>query len=100
MNNADALLPLLKVDLGVKTDVYDTRFTQYLEAAQQAIEREGVTLTDSVEDYQLVVMYAAWLWRKRDFPSASLKDGDKMPRMIRYALNNRVFSQKMGDTNG
>jgi len=100
MNNASALLPLLKIDLGVKTDAYDTRFTQYLEAAQQAIEREGVTLTDSVEDDQLVVMYAAWLWRKRDFPPGNATQGDKMPRMIRYALNNRVYSQKMGAEDG
>jgi hypothetical protein len=36
----------------------------------------------------LVVMYAAWLWRKRD-------NMEGMPRMLRYALNNRIFQEKM-----
>lgn len=93
MSNASALLPLLKIDLGIKTDAYDSRLTQYLENAASEIEREGATLTDSVDDNQLVIMYAAWTWRKRD-------SGEGMPRMLRYALNNRVFSQKMGEENG
>ena len=36
---------------------------------------------------QLIVMYAAWLWRKRD-------GMDAMPMMLRRALNNRVFGEK------
>ena len=83
------LLSLLKIDLGITTQAYDIRLIAYLEAAQKEIEREGVTLGNGVDDSQLIVMYAAWLWRRRD-------SGDGMPRMLRYALNNRVFSQKMG----
>lgn len=44
---------------------------------------------DTVEDGQLVVMYAAYLYRKR------ADDAPVMPRMLRYALNNRLFSQKV-----
>lgn len=93
MSNASALLPLLKIDLGIKTNAYDSRLTQYIENAASEIECEGATLTDSVDDNQLVIMYAAWTWRKRD-------SGEGMPRMLRYALNNRVFSQKMGEQDG
>ena len=39
------------------------------------------------QDRDLVVMYAAYLWRSRS-------TGEDMPRMLRYALNNRLFSRK------
>lgn len=84
------LLSMLKVDLGIKsTTAYDERLSQYIEAADQAITEMGATLDYSVlKDNQLVVMYAAWTWRKRD-------SGEGMPRMLRYALNNRIFSEKV-----
>ena len=84
------LLDMLKIDLGIMSTAYDDRLGQYILSAQERIEREGVKDLDldaSMEDMQLVVMYAAWLWRKRDNMEA-------MPRMIRYALNNRLFAQK------
>jgi hypothetical protein len=90
MDNA-TILTMLKVDLGIRnTTAYDARLTQYISAAKQAITREGATLQPVAEDMQLIVMYAAWLWRRRD-------SGEGMPRMLRYSLNNRVFSEKMGD---
>lgn len=84
------LLSMLKVDLGIKsTSAYDERLSQYIEAADQAITEMGATLDYTVlKDNQLVVMYAAWTWRKRD-------SGEGMPRMLRYALNNRIFSEKV-----
>lgn len=83
------MLEMLKIDLGITTTAYDERLGQYLNSAQQMIEREGVTALDlsALEDKQLVVMYAAWLWRRRD-----TQEG--MPRMLRWALNNRIFSEK------
>lgn len=85
----EQLLAMLKVDLKINTTAYDTRLTQYINSAKEMIGTEGVTLdiTD-LEDAQLVVMYAGWLWRKRD-------SGEGMPRGLRYALNNRLFSEKM-----
>lgn len=85
-----ALLSMLKVDLGIKsTTAYDERLSQYIEAADQAITEMGAALDYTVlKDNQLVVMYAAWTWRKRD-------SGEGMPRMLRYALNNRIFSEKV-----
>ena len=83
-------LQMLKTDLGITTTAYDSRLQQYLTSAQQMIEREGVKALDLsvLEDAQLVVMYAAWMWRRRD-------SQDGMPRMLRWALNNRIMSEKM-----
>ena len=88
MTNAE-ILTLLQVDLG---EMYPSQqrqayLNQAISAAQAFIAREGVTLTDSVEDGQLVEMYAAYLIRKR-------AEDTGMPRMLRWALNNRLFSQK------
>ena len=85
------LLEMLKVNLGIKsTTAYDERLSQLLTAAESRITEEGVTDLNTADllDAQLVVDYAEWLWRRRD-----TKEG--MPRMVRYALNNRIFSAKM-----
>lgn len=88
MTDADKLT-MLKTDLGISVEAYDARLAQYIKAAEAEIGREGITLSDeSLDDCQIVVMYAAWTWRKRD-------TGEGMPRMLRYALNNRLFSEKM-----
>lgn len=88
MTNAE-ILTMLQVDLG---ELYPNEqraayLTQAISAAQAFITREGVALTDSIEDGQLVEMYAAYLVRKR-------ATTEPMPRMLRWALNNRLFSQK------
>jgi len=80
---------LLKIDLGISTTAYDERLSSLASAAVQAITREGAALDgSSAEDIQLVVMYSEWLWNKR-------RTGEGMPRMLRFALNNRIFSEKM-----
>lgn len=85
----EQLLAMLKVDLGITTTAYDTRLTQYLNSAKEMIGTEGITLNQTdPEDAQLLLMYAAWMWRKRD-------NGEAMPRMLRWTLNNRLFSEKM-----
>ena len=88
MTDADKLA-MLKIDLGITNDHYNERLKQYLTFAANEIKREGIKLlADDLTDDNLQIMYAAWLWRKR-------QDGDEMPRMLRYALNNRLMSQKM-----
>lgn len=84
------MLQMLKIDLGITGTAYDDRLLQYLDFAEQLIRREGADLTDSLEDRQLVVVYAAWLWRRRD-------SGQEMPRMLRWMLNNRIFAEKAGN---
>lgn len=86
MNDA-TMLTMLKTDLGITADVYDQRLEQFLGVAKKEIEREGVTLSSSLEDSNLVIQYAGWLWRKRD-------TGEGLPRMIRWEINNRLFGKK------
>lgn len=82
-------LKLLKLDLQISTNAIDELLIQMLNAAHSFIEREGISLDEtSAEDTQLVVMYAAYLYRKRRETNVA------MPRMLRWALNNRLFSQK------
>lgn len=86
---------MLQVDLG---EMYPNEqraayLTQAISAAQAFITREGVALTDSIEDGQLVEMYAAYLVRKR-------ATTEPMPRMLRWTLNNRLFSQKAQVSDG
>ncbi len=87
----DQLLIMLKSNLELVNSLHDEYLTQLLLAARQMINREGITLSDSVEDGNLIVMYAAYLYRKR------ADDSPVMPRMLRYALNNRLFSQKVAN---
>lgn len=90
MAEQNTLLTMLKTDIGISSTGYDARLTQIIEASKKAIIAEGVSTLNSseIDDAQLVVMYAAWLWRNR-------ATGEGMPRMLRLALNNRVFSEKM-----
>lgn len=88
---AETKLILLKANLEIVSanTSKDDYLTTLITAAEQMIAREGITLTDSVEDGNLAVMYAAYLYRKR------VEDDPPMPRMLRYALNNRLFAQKV-----
>ena len=90
-------LALLKTDLGLLTvdEALGNYLTQCLTAADMFIAREGITLGDTVEDAQLEIMYAAYLYRKRAVGQGTQNTG-AMPRMLRYALNCRLFAQKAG----
>lgn len=80
------ILIFLKTDLQISATAYDDFLENTITLAKAAIEREGITLQDNVEDGMLISMYAAYLYRKR-------KEDGPMPRMLRYALNNRLFSK-------
>lgn len=88
MTDADLLI-LLKLDLSMTTTAYDEYLQHLLQTSREFIAREGIQLEDTSEDAGLLVMYAAHLFRKR-------ADNTPMPRMLRWTLNNRLFSQKAG----
>lgn len=91
MTSVEKLLGALKTDLGFMTTAYDDRLTAYLKNAQIEITRQGATLKDDdAGDDELTIMYAAWMWRRRDEMTG-------MPRMLRYALNNRIMQEKMNN---
>lgn len=86
------ILTILKANLDL-LQVSDERLAflnHCIDSAIAFIQREGVSFSDpySVEDGSLIVMYASYLFQKR-------KTDEGMPRMLRWALNNRLFSQKM-----
>lgn len=86
------MIDMLRTDLGITTNKYDVRLYQYIESAQKMIKTEGITIDDTdPQDQQIVVSYAAWMWRRRDTMEG-------MPRMLRWQLNNRLMSQKMKET--
>lgn len=92
------LLVMLENNLELMFDYMDdesreskeNQLMQYIYSGVSFIEREGITLKlDDISDCMLVTMYASWLYDKR-------KDGVAiMPRMLRYNLNNRLFSEKV-----
>ena len=86
----EQMLMSLKTNLGITAQAYDAVLMQCLASAREQIVREGATdlnETASVGDLNLVVNYAAWMWRKRDTMEG-------MPRMLRWQLNNRVLAVK------
>lgn len=81
------LLKNLKVDLGIRSDAYDARLADRLSEAETELAAQGIVLEDTTADRNLVIMYAAWLWRDR-------ATGAPMPRMLVTARNNKLFGQK------
>lgn len=95
MAHTENQLAMLKVDLGLRTVTEDQTayLASLLDAAQQRLTEDGITLTaGNAEHDQLTVMYAAWLYRKR----AEDPDKTAMPPMVRLLRNSVLFGQKMG----
>lgn len=86
------LVTMLKINLSMTSQAYDAYLAQLIAEAKRLIEEEGISF-DSASDWNLAVMYAAYLFRKR------AEDNPTMPRMLRYALNNRLFAEKMKGAN-
>ena len=84
------MLALVKLDLEIVNTIQDAFLLHLISAAQEAIAEEGITLTASPLDDDLIRRYAAWLYRKR------ATDGP-MPVGLRRALNNRKISEVAGN---
>lgn len=82
----EAMLPALKIDLNISAQVYDERLLSRMQTAVERITSMGITLGDTESDRDLVLMYAAWLWRER-------VTGEGMGRMLQQALNYRLIGQ-------
>lgn len=81
------ILEMLKINLMISTDAYDSYLRAVIKAAKGYISNEGITLNDSAEDSMLVVMYSAYLYAKRN-------ENAPMMRSLRWALNNRLMHEK------
>ena len=84
------ILDFLKTDLQISVPELDRYLASLIATATELIRAEGIELTDSIADGELIEMYAAYLYRQRK------GDIKEMPRALRYALNNRLFTQKGG----
>lgn len=82
------ILNMTKANLSLINHTWDEYLINLIGVSRQMIAREGITLADTLEDNNLIVMYTSYLYRKR------AEDTAVMPRMLRYALNNRVISEK------
>lgn len=83
------MLAMLKTDLGISTSTaYDLRLEQLLTVAQRDIIAMGASTLDASDfaDMELIVLYAAWMWRRRDTMEG-------MGRMLSYKLHNRIFAE-------
>ena len=91
MTKAD-ILAILKSDLDIAgaTTSKDPLLGNLIDTSQAAISREGISLSDplTTEEGTLVEMYAAFLYRRRKDPTAT------MPHSLRYLLNNMLVAQK------
>ena len=87
MTDADILV-ILKTDLQISSAALDNYLAALIASARDFITTEGITLTESTSDAMIIEMYAAYLYRRRREENAA------MPRMLRWALNNRLFSKK------
>lgn len=94
MDNREVVYKLLCTDLGrspaqVPEDVRDYMLSR-IDAARARLEKDGVNVDSGEADaLDLWVMYAAYLYRRRDSDAA-------MPRSLRLALNDAKVSSAIG----
>ena len=86
----EQILVMLKSNLSMMTTAQDNYLGFLIESSKKNIAEMGITLDlNESDDVNLVVMYAAYLFRKR------AEDNPVMPRMLQFAIHNRLFSEKM-----
>ena len=84
------LLTMLRNDLQNPPGLLNDYLSFLINSSKEQIEDKGITLNlGSNEDCHLIIMYASWLYRKRN-------SNDGMPRMLRYALHSRLVHEKGG----
>lgn len=87
MTDSD-LLTMLRTDLQNPPGLLNEYLGFLINSAKEQIAEKGITLDiPSNEDCHLIIMYASWLYRKRN-------SNDGMPRMLRYALHSRLVHEK------
>lgn len=90
----DNALALLKADLGLYTVTgpVESLLKSKLASAQNKLFKHGITIdTADGDDLDLLVMYAAWLYRKR-------AGSELMPPMLRAAINDHKVTQGAAQT--
>lgn len=88
----ESVLSLVKCNLDISTTAYDTAITDAITYARSCLSDFGLVLDETADtgDAMLTVMYSTWVWRERE-------SGQKMPRMLEAAMNNKLAHQIMKD---
>ena len=87
------ILELTKQNLSILHSAQDSYLVSLIATSESSIREMGITLDlEDAKDVNLVVMHAAYLFRKR------AEDNPVMPRMLQFALHNRLFSEKARTT--
>ena len=87
------LLSMLRADLEQPSPTVNEYLLDLLGVARERIAAVGINIDEnSISDGGLIVMFAAYLYRKRKADNP--KGVDKMPRMLRSAINDRLMAEK------
>lgn len=87
------LLSMLRADLEQPSPTVNEYLLDLLGVARERIAAVGINIDEnSISDGGLIVMFAAYLYRKRKADNP--KGVDKMPRMLRSAINDRLMVEK------
>lgn len=87
------LLSMLRADLEQPSPTVNEYLRDLLGVAKERIAGKGIHIDEnSMSDGGLIVMFAAYLYRKRKADNP--KGVDKMPRMLRSAINDRLVAEK------
>lgn len=91
MNPEELIYTLVVTDIPLYNPPPQTEafIKNLISVAKTEIAREGIQLNvNDIDHAQTVAMYASYLYRRRSAPQ------NGMPRMLRWRLNNLLFSQK------
>ena len=87
------LLSMLRADLEQPSPTVNEYLLDLLGVARERIAAVGINIDEnSISDGGLIVMFAAYLYRKRKADNP--KGVDKMPRMLRSEINDRLMKEK------
>lgn len=82
------LLTMLRADLQNPPGLLNDYLDFLIKSAKEKIAEKGITLdTSAIKDSHLIIMYASWLYRKRN-------SNEGMPRMLQYELHSRLVHEK------
>ena len=86
--NDELVLEMLKINLDLmRVDEAKEKYLKFLiQSAKECVEHKGIVLNNTEEDTNIVVMYAAYLYRRR-----AASDDIRMPEMLKIALRNRIL---------
>ena len=94
---AEPILKRLKQSLPLTSTAYDDLLNGLIKRATTALQMANTGINDktlTADDEELIIMYAAWLWRTNKQPDL------QMPPALRLAINDRKVYVSTGGGSG